>query len=91
MTGNKFPGIAFVQMVDEANGYVLVKLNPWTVWQPGIWQAMTYSQDQTYTIAQFRELAPKMKMTGPNILKGLYDSTRGLWTNPIPTEPYKFS
>jgi hypothetical protein len=91
VTGDTFPGIAYVQAYDSVNGYVLVKLKAWNVFQPGIsFDDVTYSQDQTYTYADFRKLEPLMVVTGPGILPALYDAQRNQWTYPIPTEPYKF-
>lgn len=85
-----FPGIAYTQQVDEVNGYVLVKLNPTRVWQPGIWQSLTTSQDATFTLAEFQLLAPKMKLWQPGTLAATYDVVRGAWTYPVPEQPYVF-
>ena len=75
-----FPGVQSVQMVDEVNEYVLTLLKPWTVWQPGLWQAVTNSLDQTYTNAEFDALNTGLSRTAAKIRRGTYDAQRAVWT-----------
>ena len=91
-TGNGgFPGIAYVMMVDEINGYVLAKLKPWTTYMPGIDDFITKSLDQTFTTVAFREVESKMSITKASILRGTYNATSGIWTYPVLTEGYRYT
>ena len=83
-TGIGFTGVAVVEAVDVVNGYVLTRLKPWTVYQPGLDQYLTTSNHQTYTNAEFDTLETGLSRTAASILRGLYDSQRGIWTLPIP-------
>lgn len=85
-----FPGVAHVMMVDEVNSYVLCKLKPWTVYQPGIDQYVTVSEDKTYTNAEFAELS-QLSITAASIKRGTYDAQRGLWTYPAVTAAYIYT
>lgn len=82
-TGVGFPGVARVETVDETNGYVLVTLKPWTVYQPGIDQQVTTSNHKTYTNAEFDALDTGLSRTAEKIQRSRYDAERDTWTFPV--------
>ena len=84
-TGIGFPGVQRVEMIDETNGYVLVRLKPWTVYRPGFDEYASYTESKTYTNAAFDELGLKLSRTASSISRGSYDATRDIWTYPPTT------
>ena len=87
-TGITFPGISHVTLYDVTNQFVQVKLNPWTVYQPGIDQMVTVSADQTYTVAAFLVLEPKMNYTSSKVTRASYSLAGDQWTQPPMTGVY---
>lgn len=83
--GVGFPGISFVEAVDEANGFVRVLLKPWSVNQPGIDPDtdLTNSNHKTYTLAEYDALTiRKPSRFAKRIRRETYDARRGVWTYP---------
>lgn len=87
-TGIEFPGISQVTLYDVTNQFVQVKLNPWTVYQPGLDQMVTVSADQTYTVAAFLVLEPRMDYTSSKVTRASYSLARDQWTQPPMTGVY---
>ena len=75
--------VAFVEMVDETNGYVLAVLKQISFWKPGLhYKEVADKPMMTFTNASFAALYPKVSITKTSLKRGSYDATRDRWTYP---------